>query len=202
MVELIIYLEPSNPLKGIINEFIEDTSKNLVVNTAIKYNAHITMTGFFTVSTADEAGRVKDQLNSIIEQYKTKLNTRPLVQYSPSLVEDSVNEPTHLLLPVTVSDEYVAIMQVLASHGLPLRIKKINHISLAYWDEPLASSDEHSQWLKHRHLLKKATQINFKQAILETKTWDIVLYERICKGVYVNEPHQFRELARWSLSYD
>lgn len=205
MSELIIYLEPSDPLQTCVNQFIKDITSELTVNTAIKYHAHVTMTGFFTLTEEDDLLKIRDQLGLIIQEYHTRLKAETPKVHHPMLIkEPDTDDPKHVILPVTVSSDYITIMKLLSQHYTSLRIKKINHISLAYWDEPNSTSTEDDQWILHCHLLKgiQYSDRYFRNAIKDTKSWDIVLYRRIHKGIHVNEPHQFEEVARWPIYYD
>ena len=122
--------------------------------------------------------------------------------------------PVHLLLPVSTPKRFHDIvhdfsLELLSSNiDINIRPKAINHISLAYWDEPNATVDQIAEW--HRLVMEDHLMDNMYKAAYDTFNtttdspimigWDFVLYERTVKGVDVGSRHQFVELARWPSS--
>lgn len=196
-MELIIYLEPNIEFKNKVEEFLKNIKE---ITTAIKYGCHVSMTGFFHVKQSTE---FKEILDRVLNDYKFTDNV-PQVDLKPLLVKKE-NVPIHLLLPVTFTDDYKRVMSILAEkckEMVTLRLKRIDHISLAYWDEPNATLTQKSHWqtLVDQGIFDKIKQdadIYFQQ-VDSPNHWDVVLYERVLKGDLVGQVHEFKELGRWS----
>ncbi|KAI8877344.1 hypothetical protein K501DRAFT_198409 [Backusella circina FSU 941] len=190
MVELILYLEPTKT--SLLWNYVQQTTSNYNT-TASKYACHVTMTGFFSTSNPEA---IRHAFHDAIKAFPS-LDTPTIAK--PILVHATEPLKAHLLLPVTVSDDYHRLLSAFASAG-PIRLKKINHISLAYWDEPRATLNDTATW--HHFLqtcpLQSITQ-DFETISEEQTNWDIVLYQRTLKGEGVGEKHQFKELERYSI---
>ncbi|CEP15765.1 hypothetical protein [Parasitella parasitica] len=141
---------------------------------------------------------------SLIDIHKAPL---PQVEKKSLLVKDeTTQQPAHLLLAVVAPDDYYVAMENMAckcSAIAKLRLKKINHISLAYWDEPQATQDQQEDWcaVSGQRLfesMQRDADIYFCGASDPTY-WDVVLYRRVKKGERVGESHVFQELGRWRL---
>jgi hypothetical protein len=200
-VELIIYLEPNPEFKHTVENFLKESAERFGPTTANKYDCHITMTGFFTVKDSNEQSGIKHMLNDILTT-----NFRiPQINLKSLLVQnDKTHLPIHLLLPVTAPKEYHTAMSNLAEkckNIVSLRLKKINHVSLAYWDEPEATPTQKTQWeeLVSNGIFDKIQQAAdlYFQDIMSPHQWDIVLYQRVLKGALVDQHHVFKELGRW-----
>ncbi|KAI9260106.1 hypothetical protein EDC94DRAFT_660396 [Helicostylum pulchrum] len=196
-MELIIYLEPNLKFKESVQEFLNSITET--TTTAIKYGCHISMTGFFYVEQQDQ--EFKMLLDSILKNYKfSDKVVRPKVNLNPLLVKNK----DHLLLQVTDTDDYKNVMSILAEkcrEMVTLRLKRVDHISLAYWDEPNATPKQQMQWKESVDQgifdkIKQEAAIYFQQ-VDSPVHWDIVLYERVSKGLLVGQAHVFKELARW-----
>lgn len=200
MVELIVYLEPNLEFKTSVENFLKSVKET---NTAVKYGCHISMTGFFHVN-EEETITVKELLDVVLDQFNNTVDQIPIVNLN-ALVIKKENIPVHLLLPVTGTDDYKRFMSVFAEKSketVTLRLKRIDHISLAYWDEPNATPTEQSQWKEYVEQglfdkLKEQADIYF-QKVKPPTHWDIALYKRVVKGELVGQEHIFQELGRWS----
>ncbi|KAI8984406.1 hypothetical protein BDF20DRAFT_387550 [Mycotypha africana] len=198
--ELIIYLEPSYEVRQYIESFLEECKERFGPTTANKYGCHITMVGFFDVDNEAQQEDLKNKLDSLLKKFKT--TSLPIIEIKPFLVTDKeTRESVHLLLPVTSPEPYHQLMRELAKYYPMLRLKRINHISLAYWDEPEATRLEQEHWKKSRkeifqQIQEYATQY-FKQLDSTNMNWDVVLYKRKVKGDHVGEKHVFEEIQRW-----
>lgn len=198
--ELIIYLEPSLDFKEQVETFLKQSETDFGWTTANKYGCHITMAGFFRVEDSEEIKRIVDQvLNGM------KFTIIPHVNLNPLLVHnEKTNLPVHLLLPVTSTDDYRTVLSMIAEKCkqiVLLRLKKANHISLAYWDEEKATPIQQNQWQKSvsNGVFDKIKQVadTYFQHVVSPRKWDIVLYERVLKGDLVGQHHVFKELGRW-----
>ncbi|KAI8080788.1 uncharacterized protein B0P05DRAFT_586657 [Gilbertella persicaria] len=188
MRELILYLEPPVGFKQHVNSFLDMSKDKFGFTTANRYNCHVSMSGFFTVT-----DREQEVVQKAIEKVMDKL---PMVQVqlTPLLVYTN-DKPSHLLLPVVAPSFVHTMMASIAQECqdiVKLRLKKINHISLAYWNE------QQKEWnpivLKD---IKKEADAWFKQTKEPKDTWDIVLYRRTKKSEEIGQPHVFEELKRW-----
>ncbi|KAG2222841.1 hypothetical protein INT45_000456 [Circinella minor] len=122
--------------------------------------------------------------------------------------------PVHLLLPVSTPKRFHELVhdfssELLSSNiDITMRPKAMNHISLAYWDEPNATVDQIAEW--DQLVMKDQLMDNMYKFAYDAfnnvmdspimMKWHLVLYERTVKGVDVGSPHQFVEWARWSAS--
>ncbi|KAI7859371.1 hypothetical protein BDC45DRAFT_213826 [Circinella umbellata] len=122
--------------------------------------------------------------------------------------------PVHLLLPVSTPKRFHELVHDFSSEllsaniDITIRPKAINHISLAYWDEPNATVDQIAEW--DQLVMKDQLMDNMYKVAYDSFNnvmdrpimieWDLVLYERTVKGVDVGSRHQFVEWARWTAS--
>lgn len=203
-IELIVYLEPSAEFKHQVEHFLDNCRAKYGPTTANKYGCHITMTGFFNVKTEDDQIRMRQLLDESLQQRRD--TSPPQIDKNSLLVKDKTTQaPVHLLLPISVSkDLHLAMENLSRKCGAiaTLRLKKINHISLAYWDEPEATQEQQELW----HIAVTKEEI-FEKIQHDADTyfchandplyWDVVLYQRVHKGNLVGESHVFRELSRW-----
>lgn len=198
--ELIIYLEPSSDFKERVDNFLKETETTLGWTTANKYGCHVTMAGFFRVKDSQE---IKNEMDKVLNA--TLFTVTPQVGKPLLIHDEKTHIPVHLLLPITLTDQYKAAMVRIAEtckHIVLLRLKNINHISLAYWDEEKATSIQQSQWqdLVSNGLfdkMKKLADTYFQEDMGGPCNWDIVLYERVFKGDLVGQQHIFKELGGW-----
>lgn len=212
MHELIVYLEPNRAcaLRQCLDHFLLELAPRFYLSTAIKYPPHVSVTGFFKVNNQLE-------LNSILAAYEGVLSSasdHPTASLTPLLAPTNP-PPTelsskHLLLPVTVP----ACLYDLLTHcahdinktmSVHIRPKRMDHISLAYWDEPQASPLETDAWLAwcngpEMETMKQDLMRQLGSIDNSDTSWSIVIYERIHQGAAVGEKHQFQELSRWLIS--
>lgn len=200
--ELIIYLEPSSEFKKQVEIFLKQTEATSGWTTANKYGCHITMAGFFRVDDSQEIKKRIDESLKGIEFTTIPQVNKPLLVY-----DKNSNLPVHLLLPVTLTDSHKAAISIIAEKCrqiVLLRLKKVNHISLAYWDEENATPIQTSMWQESVSSgifdkMKQSADTYF-QDVISPRNWDIVLYERVFKGSLVGQHHVFKELGRWPSS--
>lgn len=206
-VELIIYLEPSRAFTHNVESFLNKIEEKYGPTTANKYGCHISMTGFFSVE-AEKVEEMRNILDDVITSsgnFRSKFDV-PQINLMSLVAIDSVTQlPKHLILPVITPDVYVTTMKKVSQvfeHIVRLRLKKINHISLAYWDEPQATPEQQREWEEKVSngifdKIKEDADVYFKNAEAPS-SWDVVLYKRVYKGDFVGQRHVFQELCRWS----
>ncbi|CAO3651912.1 unnamed protein product [Cunninghamella blakesleeana] len=158
------------------------------------------------------------------ESNRPYINIEPLLvsrPYSSSSSSLSNYQKQNLLLPIQVSTSFHTLFStcahdinhtILTNHhhhqqqelqNEKIRIKRIDHISLFYLDEPNATEEEMEHgltWPNTDINIKKMKEDIFNQLNaldLKNQKWDIVFYERIHKSITLGEPHQLNELARW-----
>lgn len=195
LIDLIVYLEPPSEIKQQVDHFLDTTADNIGFTTANKYRCHVSMTGFFQTD-HDQMDTVKEILDKVL-QHDFKVN--PKLDWNPLIVKDKLtSDPYHVLLPVSVSDEYRQCMQAFAKEArskldITVRPKRIDHISLAYWDE-----HEKKDCRELFEKIKEAADAYFNQVGCNGP-WSIVLYQRSFRGDGLREPHIFKEISRWNV---
>ncbi|GAN07666.1 hypothetical protein MAM1_0171c07168 [Mucor ambiguus] len=203
-IDLIVYLEPSAEFKQQVEHFLDSCKAKYGPTTANKYGCHITMTGFFNVSTEDDQMRVKQLLDASLQDIHEA--STPQIERKSLLVRDRTTQrPIHLLLPLSVPADFHVAMENLSrkcASIATLRLKKINHISLAYWDEPEATQEQQEHWrlaITEQGLFENIQHDadEYFGDVNDSLYWDVVLYQRVQKGNLVGESHVFRELSRW-----
>lgn len=180
------------------------------------------MTGFFhvpketlssVITTLDHILQPDPNMDTLLTKHDPPhihkdpvLVKKSMTIYDPATnQEQTINQmPVHLLLSITVPPIYHHVVNELASRVHGIRPKAINHISLAYWDEPDESRELQSIWNRrvledgvmdnmHRLAREEFSKIDSESAI----DWDIVLYERTSKSTRAGVPHVFAEKKRW-----
>ncbi|CAO3685927.1 unnamed protein product [Umbelopsis ramanniana] len=187
-VELIVYLEPNGDLAltKSVNSFLQRH-----YSTASRYECHCSMTGFFH---SDNAAQTADLLGDCIRE-----GDMGVVHVKHGLI---AKETPHLLLPVQAPRPYYAAIELFAhkmasQQNVKVRPKRIDHISLAYHDEP----NGRSEWAD---AVRDGLLITLQREAMTTINlsgptgWDIVLLERTSKGTYQGEMHRFRRIRRWN----
>lgn len=205
MPELILYLEPCFEFKHCVEQFLNLCKTKYGSTTANKYGCHVTMTGFFTV-VDEHAQTIQQCIDQTLHEFKLPaLTFLPQVDCKSLLVRDSNDCPVHLLLPVAVPEKYLEAMATLVERCqsmVKLRPKKINHISLAYWDEPDATREQQRRWeeLKSKNIFQQVQKEadTYFASVKKPRSWDVVLYKRLIKGNLVDQTHLFEESKRWS----
>lgn len=235
MAELIVYLEPSKDtaLYQCLSSFLNKSKETYFPSTAIKYPPHTSVTGFFFIN---DRSLITPIINKYDDYFKTsnhilkddpmapKIGPAPLLISTPANVSSFYQQKKHLLLPVNISSSFYAILTECATDinntilfdnnnnnqkNALIRPKRIDHISLAYWDEPTATEEDTKKWLAwandtshieafQQDIAKQLKKIN-DNTYNNTQKWDIVLYERIYKSDIIGKPHLFNELARWHI---
>lgn len=200
-MELIVYLEPPTQVKQIVNGFLDTVASDIAFTTANKYECHVSMTGFFQIEQEHQIQKLKNMLEVILQR---EICSSPELDMCPLLVRDKITDlPAHLLLPVTVSDDYRQRIFKLAEEAgeklhINIRPKRINHISLAYWDEK-----EEKDCTKLFEMIKSAADSYFLQyhdiSSCSSEPWHIVLYQRTFKNEVVGGQHRFKEISRWPI---
>ncbi|KAI8393855.1 uncharacterized protein BYT42DRAFT_542052 [Radiomyces spectabilis] len=209
--EFILYLEPDvhTTARQWIDTFITSSSSRFYPTTATKYTCHTSMTGFFELPNDMTVTQFIALIDPLIQ--KQEFHSIPVIDTNPLLVTkldtEQREKPVHLLLPVSVTNSYHEIVEnlrrVCSDRQIMIRPKKINHISLAYWDEPEATAEQHEAWQSMVNSgifekMEETARTEF-QSLSNPRDWHIVLYRRTKKGRQVGEPHIFAEQARWKV---
>ncbi|KAK3818363.1 MAG: hypothetical protein J3Q66DRAFT_337405 [Benniella sp.] len=244
--ELILYLEPtrSSTLSTQVNSFFalcrDQPWHN---NEALRYPPHVTMVGFFddpsaTLTTAavdDQTpppssllspppsvaeGSILDQMIQFLTHQIQQMMRVCTSKSSLALVQGLIRpRQDSALIAIQPSPLLLDLIQSIKDRfpELGLRLKRINHLSLCYWDDdgtrppqPLLSfSDqmlrqERTQWTDQAVTLA-LDQIHLLSSIAQgdgflNESWDIVLYSIRNRDKSNGQPYPLEELKRWTLS--
>ena len=252
--ELILYLEPSaqSSLCTQTRSFFHASrSQPFARNEALRYPVHCTMLGFFdkpssASSSPSGVDSLKEYLDRSIAQIQHQLSLQPFVpgpqaqqkqhqehqeQKKPAvLIQGFVRPgPETLLISLLPSDELLALVASLTAHfpELGLRPKRINHLSLCYWDESEmvrrgSLSDlekkQRQEWTDYAqtlaweaipmlrtdpipqpHAEQGQEQRQQPSQHFLNESWDIVLYEIHGRDKSNDLPYPLQELKRWTL---
>ncbi|KAI9280901.1 hypothetical protein BC943DRAFT_330535, partial [Umbelopsis sp. AD052] len=186
-VELIVYLEPNadSTLMKSVNAFLQRHC-----TTASRYECHCSLTGFFF---SDDAAQVADVLGDCVP------GDLGAVHVKHGLI---AKETPHLLLPVQAPRPYYAAIELFAhkmatQQNVQVRPKRIDHISLAYHDEPHGQQEwDNAVRGGYLHTLQHEALTTIQ--VSDQIGWDIVLLERTSKGTGQGEMHRFRTIRRWN----
>ncbi|KAG0344204.1 hypothetical protein BG004_004639 [Podila humilis] len=254
--ELILYLEPrpSSQLGTQLCQFFKQAYAQAwgcqSNNEAFKYPPHVTAVGFFNAPSAEFASNYS--LQQIIEfldhttaaaaatttatATTTTTNTTDInastsnPSSSATFVQGLIRPtPTSLLLAI----EPAAILLNLVQHwkdqfpDLGLRLKKLNHLSLTYWDDDHTLSDIEVQTRKgwvdqaqrmvldncpglkrleeinhHRHTNRRHDEFEKERRQLSEEfanEWDLVLYSVNGRTRSKNASYELVEVKRWEI---
>ncbi|KAK9763499.1 hypothetical protein K7432_009756 [Basidiobolus ranarum] len=243
--ELILYLEPSrhSALSAQTQQFYEASRlQPFSNNEALRYPIHSTMVGFFnrpispSAPLPDGLGSLIEYLENSIPRLSQSLKSQPFqsldgVQTKPPvLIQGYVRpSPDSLLIALLPSDELSELVLDLCQQfpSLGLRLKRINHLSLCYWDASemirrnAMSEKEQSQrarWVDQAYALAyekipmlrplcnqedDQSQVQQQQEqrsrYVLNESWDIVLYEILGRDKTNDLPYPLQELKRWTL---
>lgn len=243
--ELILYLEPSaqSSLRTQTESFFHASrSQPFAGNEALRYMIHSTMLGFFN-KPASGANALQEYLDGSIAQIKHQLALQPFFthgslhqqhqqqQTKPAvLIQGFVRpNPESLLIALLPSDELLSLVASLTAQfpELGLRPKRINHLSLCYWDESDMvrrgfmsdlEKKQRQEWTDHAQTLAWETipmlrtnpspqphpalgqeQHQQPAQFFLNESWDIVLYEIYSRDKSNDLPYPLQELKRWTL---
>jgi hypothetical protein len=187
-VELIVYLEPNadSALTKSVHSFLQRH-----YTTASRYECHCSMTGFFR---SDHAAQAADLLGDCLPR-----DDMGAIHVKHGLI---AKETPHLLLPVQAPRPYYATIELFAhkmasQQNVQVRPKRIDHISLAYHDEP-DGQDEWTNAVRDGFLKTLQDEAMTTIKLSGHTGWDIVLLERTSKGIHPGEMHRFRTIRRWN----
>ncbi|KAH8554524.1 hypothetical protein BGW37DRAFT_546541 [Umbelopsis sp. PMI_123] len=186
-LEHIVYLEPNanSPLAKSANSFLQRHQ-----TTASRYECHCSMTGFFR---CDSVERAADLLGDCIQ------GDLGHVQVKHGLI---AKETPHLLLPVQAPRPYHAVIELFvhkmaSQQDVKVRPKRIDHISLAYHDEPNGQL-EWTRAVNNGLLIRMQEEAATTIELSGATSWNIVLLERTSKGSGQGEKHGFRKIRQWN----
>ncbi|KAG0198409.1 hypothetical protein BGX33_012357 [Mortierella sp. NVP41] len=154
ITELILYLEPTkgSTLHTQVQDFFSaSASQPFAGNEATRYPAHITMVGFFNQPQPPTHTTITKALVDYIDRWNAQLHTdaaaaadsqkqegEQVMRGTRTVIEGYIRpaEDT-LLVAIRPSSELVGLIRRLSVQfpDLGLRPKKINHLSLCYWDD-------------------------------------------------------------------
>ncbi|KAF9304150.1 hypothetical protein BGZ74_002237 [Mortierella antarctica] len=191
--ELILYLEP-RPTSELGLQLHQFFSKSHAApwgkhthNEALKYPPHITMVGFFNSPSQEFASDYSiEQIIAFLDQATAQISsTSSSSSFPQQIVQGLIRpSPTSLLLAIQPSSALTGLIQHCADRfpELGLRLKKINHLSLSYWDDDHTVSEaelrEREQWVEQAQELAVAAC-----------PWltEIPSYSSFCKDVDMNK---------------
>ncbi|KAI9233464.1 MAG: hypothetical protein BYD32DRAFT_425830 [Podila humilis] len=218
--ELILYLEPrpTSELGSQLHQFFTHSHTapwgKHTNNEALKYPPHITMVGFFNAPSECASTCSIEQIVAFLDQATTQICSQ-----QHTLVEGLIRPSrTSLLLAVQPASTLTDLVQRWAAQfpDLGLRCKKINHLSLSYWDDdhtvPEAELQAREEWVDRAQTLavaacpwltelenvekkEEATRISREHA----SEWDVVLYEIEGRVRSRSAEYPLVEVKRWAL---
>ncbi|KAG0010449.1 hypothetical protein BGZ81_002762 [Podila clonocystis] len=234
--ELILYLEPrpTSELGSQLHQFFSKSHTALwgkrTNNEALKYPPHITMVGFFNSPSQEFASdysveQIVAFLGQAIAQISSSSSSSSSCNVSQQIVQGLIRpSPTSLLLAIQPSSTLTDLIQRWADRfpELGLRLKKINHLSLSYWDDDHAVSKaelrEREQWVDQAGELAVAScpwlellrsekgeqEEEIRQHVARisrehASEWDVVLYEIEGRIRSSSAEYPLVELKRWTL---
>lgn len=218
--ELILYLEPrpTSELGSQLHQFFTHSHTapwgKHTNNEALKYPPHITMVGFFNAPSAEYAPTCS------IEQIVAFLDQATQICSQQQTIVEGLIRPSRssLLLIVQPASTLTDLIQRWAAQfpDLGLRCKKINHLSLSYWDDdhtvPEADLQAREEWVDQAQALAvaacpwlveleaiekqdEAARISREHA----SEWDVVLYEIEGRVRSQSAEYPLVEVKRWAL---
>ncbi|KAG0365728.1 hypothetical protein BGZ54_006267 [Gamsiella multidivaricata] len=213
--ELILYLEParfSTLWTQLQSFFLASQSQPWSENEAARYPAHVTMVGFFddpspTTTTTTTKDRLIEYLGQHIHQISlasapsSRVKLRGLLRPRPDLLLIAIEPPTELLDMMQAWKD--------AFPELELRLKKINHLSLCYWDEQetqrkritAKEMDQRVEWTDWATgMVQECIPMSQADTPGVNESWDIVLYSIQGRDKSDGLPYPLVELARWALA--
>ncbi|KAI7830454.1 hypothetical protein BC939DRAFT_525652 [Gamsiella multidivaricata] len=213
--ELILYLEParfSTLWTQLQSFFLASQSQPWSENEAARYPAHVTMVRFFddpspTTTTTTTKDRLIEYLGQHIHQISlasapsSRVKLRGLLRPRPDLLLIAIEPPTELLDMMQAWKD--------AFPELELRLKKINHLSLCYWDEQetqrkritAKEMDQRVEWTdRATGMVQECIPMSQADTPGVNESWDIVLYSIQGRDKSDGLPYPLVELARWALA--
>ncbi|KAF9320031.1 hypothetical protein BG003_007393 [Podila horticola] len=235
--ELILYLEPrlTSELGSQLHQFFSKSHcapwGKHTNNEALKYPPHITMVGFFNSPSEEFASDYSiEQIVAFLDQATAQISSS--FSFSQQTVRGLIRpSPTSLLLAIQPSSTLTDLIQHWADRfpELRLRLKKINHLSLSYWDDdhtvPEAELRAREQWVDQAQELawvscpwlteipssstededgdmRKTEEIREHVGRISREhasEWDVVLYEIEGRVRSSSAEYPLVELKRWAL---
>ncbi|KXN72799.1 hypothetical protein CONCODRAFT_77643 [Conidiobolus coronatus NRRL 28638] len=197
----IVYLEPcrKSRLFNSIQKYYLLSKQLLGPNEANLYHPHCSMTGFITIEDS-----VACPITSAIGYIQRKLdnwlsNTTNKIAPTFSSIK-IVPEQLKINLGIHVDQFFhnmIHDLQADLGHITLIREKPMQHMSLAYNAKhvPSVSKLNLSQLETLLDLAKQT--IDLSEFEDDTLGWDVVFHEQTYQSLQLDQPHSFKEIARW-----
>ncbi|KAJ3271987.1 hypothetical protein HDV01_006027 [Terramyces sp. JEL0728] len=172
----IIYLEPNGILKQYCLDYFNSTLS--IPNEAHQYPPHISLTGFFEAD--------MEIISAVIDEIKANIHQlKPPTFYPPIKTAKSIIIPT-----VFAGETLISLKSIFPE----IRVKRMDHISLAYLNHGIKSREFNGAELEELLAIASQTWTDIRN-----QEWDLVVYD-VVKSIDLLQRHQFKELTRWTLS--
>lgn len=203
--QCIIYLEPRQGtwLNLAINEFLTQSDARWGPTEAHMYHPHSSMTGFIQLPDQAAGQALTDltfQLRKAVIHCRATI-TVPQVM-GTRIVRDYPHGGTHkvdlVLETPPVFAQLVEMVRENTRGQLLVRTKKMQHISLAYFNKHVKTARVLTEY-RAGLLMKLANALLTATDSSDDNLWDIALYDLAYKSHSIHTPHQLNLVARWHL---
>lgn len=198
----ILYLQPSinNPLLDQVERYLSVQSKSVGINEAQQYPPHSSVIGFVTVEEL-EFDRVIERTKSVINSI-LKVPDRRLVRVGVDLTNEIRLVKDHVQLALETEgfrELAVNLQEELSKSSVLVRLKPLDHISLAYISNYTKDDDYEnvSEYDADAYFHHANDLLSGK--IIDNGKWNLVLLEQTLKSRNLSIRHQFKCLYEWSI---
>ncbi|KAJ3322048.1 hypothetical protein HDV06_003649 [Boothiomyces sp. JEL0866] len=171
----IIYLEPTGELRKYCLDYFNSTVN--LINEAHQYPPHISLTGFFE-GTEIRILELIDEMDKFVDVLRKPKFNGPIKTVKSIIVPIEFN-----------GGPFIKLQEI-----QELRIKRMDHISLAYLNHAIKSREFSESELNE--LLSTAISL---WGSFPNQNWELVVYD-VVKSTELGVSHQFKELKRWVIS--
>jgi len=200
--KFIIYLEPrkSSCLFKSLTQFFKQSEMLYGFNEAHLYHPHTSMTGFFQLISSDHLIEMTLlEILNFLDHFLFRTNS---LKGNKLVRLDKIFQPkaSKLNLEIQADSCFHSLIEKLAAQFSNLsliRPKKIDHISLVYFNKSMPTLRSHTS-TEMDELEYLAKELVSLEEMADTE-WDIVFYELLHPSAALGVPHEFFEIARWHI---
>ncbi len=194
----ILYLQPVagyNPLWSSVSQFFEK-SRVVGVNEAQMYHPHCSAVGFFSLDPQQPA-----LLSTIVAAISRIFPKDATIAVDKSRGIELTDRQLQIGISTCGFCEFAkALKEELVDYDIHIRLKPLDHMSLAYLSNRCIAPDAHERMMEFDPTLYAELARSTLDLDADNGIWELVLYEQTFQSASFQLKHEFRRIASWNAS--